>query len=998
MGIQLNDQQKKAIEFGEGPFLIVAGAGTGKTTVITQRLAWLIAQGKARSDEILALTFTEKAAGEMEERVDQLLPYGYLDLWVSTFHSFAERILKDNALEIGLPNDFKLFNEFEQWILIRQNLDRFKLDYYRPLGNSTKFIRALIKHFSRAKDEAISPEEYLEYAENLRLNTDSVGFLKDQLDPELIKKLTKKELREIAASEIKKTLEVAEAYHTYQQLLLEESGLDFGDLITYCLQLFRQRPLILTKYRSQFKYILVDEFQDTNWAQYELIKLMAAPKNNLTVVADDDQSIFRFRGASMSNILQFKKDYPASQEVILVENYRSAQPILNLAYHFIQLNNPNRLEYQLSQNNKSEKKIDKKLIAQQKQEAQIEVLRFSTQDDETKSVIRKIVELKEKDPATSWADFAILVRANDQASNFISVLELAQIPYQFLASRGLYNKSVVLDILAYLKLLDSYHESSALFRVLSLSTLSFSQEELVKLTYWAKRKACSLFEVLNQARLLGLQPELTKKIDQILTMIEKHSDLARRKSVTEMVLAFLEDSGYLKYLTKLEEIKSLEIIGYLNQFYKRLQKFEKAAVDRSLKSFLAEIELEIEAGEEGSLTPDLETGPETVKILTVHGAKGLEFKYVFLVNLVDRRFPTIERKEEIPLPDALVKEIVPEGDIHLEEERRLFYVAMTRAKIGLFFSWAQDYGGARKKKSSRFLQELGLVKPETKKKKEIKIEITEQVINQKKLTLPLLLPAKFSYTQLAAFNNCPYQYRYAHLLKVPVRGKGTFSFGKSMHLTLERFFELILAKRQDQQKDLFGQKELPIQVNLEELLDIYENSWQDDWYLDAKEKADYFTHGKKILREFYEKHQDNWPPVKFLEKEFNVKIQEGEKSYTLIGKIDRIDEVEGKLRLIDYKTGTPKEEDAMGLSDKDQLLIYQLAGEEIFSEPLEGLTFYYLDNNTEISFLGTEKNLIYIKNKIIKTISEIAKGEFPARPSRLCRFCDFREICEFKQL
>lgn len=999
MDIQLNKQQRQAIEFNEGPFLIVAGAGTGKTTVITKRLAWLIAEGKARSDEILALTFTEKAAGEMEERADRLLPYGYLDLWISTFHSFAERILKDNALEIGLSNDFKLLNEFEQWILIRQNLDRFKLDYYRPLGNPTKFIRALVKHFSRAKDEAISPADYLEYAENLKLNTDSANFIKSKIAPEMMKKMTKKELKEIAASEIKKTIEIAEAYHSYQQLLLEKSGLDFGDLINYCLKLFKERPLILAKYRSQFKYILVDEFQDTNWAQYELIKILAAPKNNLTVVADDDQSIFRFRGASMSNILQFKKDYPKSQEVILVNNYRSAQEILDLAYRFIRLNNPNRLEYQLNKSAKADKKIDKKLIAQKKQTAQIEVLNFATQDEETKGIIKKIMELKEQDEEATWDDFAVLVRANDQANGFMAAMELAQIPYQFLASRGLYHKSVILDILAYLKLLDSYHESSSLFRILNLPTLSFTQEELVKLTYLAKRKAYSLFDVLKRARALGIAEELIKKIESVLAMIEKHSQLARQKGTIEVALAFLEDSGYLKYLANLEEMKSREIIGYLNQFYKRLQKFEKSSPERSIKNFLAEIELEIEAGEEGTLAPDIEAGPEAIKILTVHGAKGLEFKYVFIVSLVDRRFPTIERKEELPLPNELVKEILPEGDIHLEEERRLFYVAMTRSKLGLFFSWAKDYGGARQKKPSRFLMELKLIETEEKKrKKEIKLEISDQAVNQKRKESALPLPLKFSYTQLAAFNNCPYQYRFAHILRVPVRGKSVFSFGKSMHLTLQRFFELVMEHQKTKQRDLFGKKEAKSRIGLDELLAIYENSWLDDWYLDANEKAQYFSKGRDILKDFYQKHQDNWPQVKFLEKEFNLKIQNGEANYTIIGVIDRIDKVDDKIRIIDYKTGAPKEEEKLGLSDKDQLLIYQLASSEIFPEPLECLTFYYLDNNSEVSFLAGEKELFYIKNKIIGTIKEIAKGEFPPKPGRLCRFCDFREICEYRRL
>lgn len=325
----LNPEQKQAVTYGDGPFLIIAGAGTGKTTVITRRIAYLILSEKAKPEEILALTFTDKAAGEMEERVDKLLPYGYVDLWISTFHSFCERILRQHALDIGLALNFKLLNQAQQTLLIRQNFDRFDLDYYKPLGNPFKFIQNLVKHFSRAKDELVTPEEYLQHAEKIKVNQDSTmsGEALDQ--------------------ETARLKEIAEAYHTYQQILLDNSALDFGDLINYTIKLLQTRPNILEKYRQQFKYILVDEFQDTNWAQYELLKLLAIPKNNLTVVADDDQSIYKFRGASYNNVIQFKKDFPSSQAVTLLRNYRSMQNILDLAHQFIQLNNPNRLEAQV---------------------------------------------------------------------------------------------------------------------------------------------------------------------------------------------------------------------------------------------------------------------------------------------------------------------------------------------------------------------------------------------------------------------------------------------------------------------------------------------------------------------------------------------------------------------------------------------------------------------------------------------------------------------------
>jgi len=259
----LNKEQKKAVTFGKGPVLIVAGAGTGKTAVLTNRIAYLIKKKQINPEEFLAVTFTEKAAEEMEERVDKMLPYGYVDLWISTFHSFCKKVLEDRGLEIGQSTDFKLLDETASWLFVRQNLKKFKLNFYSPLGNPNKFIHALISHFSRCKDQGIYPESYLKYSAKIK------------------------------GEQRKKTKEIAYAYSQYQKLLLENNFLDFGDLINYCLHLFQKRPLVLEEYRKKFKYILVDEFQDTNWIQYELIKALSAPRNNLMVCADDDQAIYR---------------------------------------------------------------------------------------------------------------------------------------------------------------------------------------------------------------------------------------------------------------------------------------------------------------------------------------------------------------------------------------------------------------------------------------------------------------------------------------------------------------------------------------------------------------------------------------------------------------------------------------------------------------------------------------------------------------------------------
>ncbi len=997
----LNPQQLKAATFKEGPLLIVAGAGTGKTTVITQRISHLIDSRRAKSDEILALTFTDKASQEMQERLDMLLPYGYVDMWAHTFHSFSQRILESYGIDIGLPNAFKLLNQTEQWILLHNNILRLKLDYYRPLGNPTKFLHALLKHFSRLKDEAITPKEYLEYAENLRLNSDSAHFLPQILSEDERDKLTEKEVRELKAQEIKKTQEVADAYHSYQEFLLENNSLDFGDLINYCLKLFRERPKILAKFRSQFKYILVDEFQDTNWAQYELIKLLSAPKNNLTVCGDDDQSIYKFRGASVSNILQFKKDFPGAEQVYLIKNYRSCQNILDLSYNFIQHNNPNRLEVTLD----NEKNFSKKLIAQSTASATIEYFEVATHEDEMKAVISKILELKTNNADVSWSDFAILVRANSHADIFNYGLSQKNIPYQYVASRGLYNKPIILDMLSYLKLLDNYHESPALFRIASLPIFQFTQRELINFNYWAKRKGRSLYQILSRAQTLeGITEETVKKAQKVIGLIEKQTKMVGEKSVKELLLIFLEESGYLKEITRIESQNAQLALSYLNQFYRKISEYEAKTHDPSVKNFLHIMELEIEAGEEGSLDTEPEVeGPDSVKVMTIHAAKGLEFKYVFIANLVDRRFPTTERKEPIEIPNALVKEIIPTGDIHLQEERRLMYVACTRAKLGLYLTGAKNYGGTQKKKPSVFVKEMGL-SPQA--SSPFVSEAKATVLDVKGKREFYKMPERFSFSQLKAYENCPWQYRYAFILRVPVKGKPQFSFGKTIHLVMQKMFERILSRQDFVQGDLFGERKNFENVNKavkeyispDEVVKIYEECFIDDWYRDEAEKNSFYEKGKKILKEYYAEIENEIIKPKHLEKSFSIKIFDDTKGsqYSLFGVIDRIDEKDGGLEIIDYKTGKGKK--ALQLDNKEQLLIYQMACQEIFQKPIKSLTFLYVEENSKQTFIGAQKDLDTLKEKIISAIHEIEKGEFKPKPSVICKYCDFRDICDFRQL
>src|SRR3989338_9191747 len=367
----LNKEQLQAVQHEKGPLLIIAGAGTGKTTVITERIKHLIVDKNYNPGSILALTFNDKAEYEMQERVDILMPYGYTNLWIYTFHSFCDRILRDEAHTIGLDPSYKLISESEAILLMRKNIFNLGLKTFRPLSNPTKFLDALLTHFSRLKDEDITLQGYIKWAEKQKNSQERQQYK-----------------------------ELADSYKRYEGLKITESVMDFSDLISNILLLFRKRSNVLKKYQGQFKFILVDEFQDTYFAQNELAIMLAGDDRNITVVADDDQSIYRFRGAAVSNVLQFKKSFPLAKIVTLSNNYRSTQTILNASYRLIQNNNPNRLEVVENIN----KKLKSHSISPKKD---IEIIHETRSEDEADKIARIIKELTEK--KYQYRDIAILV-------------------------------------------------------------------------------------------------------------------------------------------------------------------------------------------------------------------------------------------------------------------------------------------------------------------------------------------------------------------------------------------------------------------------------------------------------------------------------------------------------------------------------------------------------------------------------------------------------------
>lgn len=941
--MQLNPEQKKAVEHDFGPIMVVAGAGTGKTRVISERIRQLLSKDDVKPKEILALTFTEKAAQEMSERVDDVMPLGYEEPWISTFHAFADRLLHREGLEIGLNPSYTILSGPDQWLLLRKNLFQFELNYFRPLGNPAKFVAAIIKFISRLQDEYISPEDLEHFVQKF--------------------KGTKEETE--------RWQELAHIYKEYQQLKIARSKLDFGDLISWTIKLFEQRPNVLKKYQTQFKHVLLDEFQDTNYAQYMLIKLLC-PKDlaerSLLVVGDDSQSIYKFRGAAVSNILEFMKDYPSAEMVTLTRNYRSTQDVLDPAYKLIQNNNPDTLESKLG--------ISKKLVSDTKDAGtKPEALHTDTVEDEVELVISKIYEVLAQEESYTYKDIAILARANNHLDAFVMALRKHGLPYQLVGNRGLYDQDEVRDVLALLKVIVDPKDSINLYRVLNIDSFSIPQKVITSLLSQSRYKKRDIWDLIPEHK----DPQLQDMYQLIL----KYQDRITKSLPVQLVYELVHESGYLNIYLEEETIENMLSIKNLDLFLNVVKRFE---VDHrsdhkelpTLVDLIDHIDLLLEAGDNPAQAEIEDI--DTINLLTVHSAKGLEFPVVFLVNLISGRFPTRNRRDVIDLPDELIKEALPEGDEHIQEERRLFYVGMTRAKKYLYLMLSKNYGGVRERKPSGYIGETGITLKEVETQ-----DIASRKISQKALfgvesgyKDPALAtqdftPKSLSYSKIDAYKICPLRYKYTFVLNVPAPPSHNLSFGITIHDTL---------------RDFHGKKMFQ-DVSLQDLYQMYENNWQPLGYMDEEHRQHRFEDGKELLKRYYERHKDEEKEPLEIEKSFNLKIG-GIKFY---GRIDRIDQLDSGVEIIDYKTGSTKTQKQV---DKDdQVAFYAIAAEEALGLKPKKLTYYYLESGERISTDRTKEQLASTKKQAEEMVDSIKQGKFEAKPGMHCNWCDYKEICPF---
>lgn len=947
----LNDQQKNAVTHKNGPLLIIAGAGTGKTTVLTRRIAYLIEQKVCLPSEILALTFTEKAAAEMEERVDLLVPYGYTDMWISTFHAFGDRLIRDYALDLGLPANFKVLTGTEQAIFIRENIYAFDLEYFRPVANPLSHIEAMLKHFSRLKDELISPEEYLSYAENLNQNID----IND----------------DDARSEAAKTLELANAYKRYQDLMIQAGNLDFGDQIFLTHKLLKENQKVLKDCQNKFKYLLVDEYQDTNYAQNEIVKLLAKEDQNITVVGDDDQSIYKFRGASISNILDFKKTFSNTKEIVLNQNYRSTQEILDASYKLIQNNNPDRLEVK---NN-----INKRLISP-KNGPTPELLLLDTLSNEADKVASKIKELiKEKN--YRYKDFAILVRANNQAEPFIQALNVLGIPHVFSGASGLLSQKEIKMLIAFLKCLTYSNESLAFYTLATSKLYNIKDKTLTEFYTKAKEINRPISSVIEYD-LDNNQPkdEETQKLETLISDIEKYRQ-KKNNPCGEVLYDYLKEKEYLKKLVDEDSIESELEIHNIAKFFDRIAAFNHSSEERGVLAFLNALELILEVGDE-IVTSDIDPDLDAVNILTAHASKGLEWPVVFIANCVADRFPTRRKREPLPIPTDLIKERLPEGDFHLEEERRLFYVAATRAKEYLYLTAGEDYGGKRAKKLSQFVMEL-LDQPKIEKLKHKTSSLERIKRFEKQEEAPTKLPDKFSEEilklsrqQIDDYYTCPKKFYFAHIIKIPLSENQYFMYGSAIHNALDRYFS----------QKLRGES-----PTLIEMIEDYNQSFKNVGFITREQEEKRHKQGIATLTRFFDQDQKN-PTIPYkVEESFeffenNVKIR---------GRYDLITKEGEEIEIKDFKTSEVKtQKDAdLRIKKSTQMLLYALAWYEKYNQiPKTTLTF--IESGLEASKVFKIEDLENAKEMIFEVAGGIRKKDYDPKPDQAsCRTCPYSDIC-----
>jgi len=967
-GLKLNDAQRRAITHGEGPLLVIAGAGTGKTRVITERIRHLLQSDDTLSGEnILGLTFTKKAAGEMKTRVVKAVGERGKDVTLATFHSFCETLLADAAPERVM------LDKFDHWILLRRNLKHLQLEKYRRLADPGQFLNDFVEFFSRCQDELVSCEDYEHYAGELaaKLETERPSLDEDTLA---------ERLETLALQR-----EIARAYRASEELLREKKRVSFGSLITGAVALLERDAELRESLHKKYHHILVDEFQDTNIAQLRLLELLAAPPKNIVAVGDNDQAIYRFRGASFGSFKLFLERFAAWKEgqdstpyrVALTENYRSTPNILRVATQVI------------GQNTVSAD-FPKKLLSPNKPAGEkIRIVELATPDEEARWVANELQRIH--GAGRRWKDFAVLYRQHAHRDSLVEELSRRKIPF-VITMLSILDHPLVKDVLAYLRLIATPYDDIACARVIAAPAWHLEARDLVRLAERARKEKKAIYDLLQlpqgQLAFDGSHAALA----QLVEFVSAQRKTLKRRTARE-ILADLTEWLEIPQRAKEHDHK------YVTRLAEFMKEWEPKSETRGLAEFIEYLDYYAQAG--GAVSLEEDAPRDAVQLMTVHAAKGLEFSHVFLLRVNNRAFPATERSRVFEFPVELMKEGGPAEQFHIQEERRLFYVALTRAEDRLTITTVTE----KKGKIPVFVEDL-LMDPAIKRRdvRQMRPKLPEVSTAEKKeapgaANLPLFPtsleppkifsriadwalefhpptpePLTLSPSAVSGYRACPQQFLFSRSWSLKEGPKAVLSFGSVMHTTIKRFID---------------QLRKGVKLPFEEVARIFETEWTSAGFEDDYQEQGYKQDGLEELRAFHVSMLDAPPQVLEQEKRFELPM---ENDIAIIGRMDQVNSLgRNDVEIVDYKTGKPKK-DANAKKDL-QLSLYALAAKEIFEWNPVRLVFHYLQNNQRQETTRDAKQLDEAQKIVQEVAADIRAGEFPPKEGFICRSCAYKPIC-----
>ncbi|PYX32867.1 MAG: hypothetical protein DMG80_07105 [Acidobacteria bacterium] len=956
--VQPDERQREAIEHVHGPMLVVAGAGTGKTTVLTQRIAHLIREGHARPDEILALTYTDNASEEMKKRVYAELESKNADgLQVMTFHAWCNDLLRRRGASFGVLDDKDL------WVYLRRNIRDLRLKYFVRAANVSQFLDALLDFMRRCQDELVGPDRYSAYVNCL-----------ERGEVAMQRVASSKKQGELNPTEIlDRCREIASVYATVERMLEDRNLGTFGHMITRAHRLLKNDASLLAEEQARTRFLLVDEFQDANFAQVEILSLLAGSGANVFAVGDPDQAIYRFRGASSAAFTLFANHFPGTRLIALEKNRRSLSPILRCAFGFVNDNPPvfsqkgSGISYQRAPL-ASEREVQAIAQGEPIVAPLVEIVTWGDKEVEAADLARQIQKKrKNKEQPCTWSDFAVLYRQHGHREELVREFTERGIPFSIEALDVLHTPEVR-DVIACLTAAVSPGDAGSLFRVAALPQFSIDPAELRAAMRAVRRDDLDFRQVLEK---LANGLAVLKAVDEAHRLVEQ--DGVRAVDAAKLVMRdfALSDSppatAFLKFVD-FWQTKPIVETGIAAEFLDYLDYFAQAHGTIALPP----------------------TTADAVRLLTVHTAKGLEFHHVAIIRGSSPSFPCSWREPLVDLPREL-RTSGSEGDdkiLNDEEERRLFYVAMTRAKDSLTIYTQQ--GRAKKDPTpTKFLREFmpnpayrkfWHLRPAAAVQDDLFAEEERIAIEHSNVAAWLLMPPSANFvtglsaSAITTYESCPLRFKLEREWNLPHDVSAALHYGAVMHGVL---------------RTLYDARRFSRLISDAELFELLRQGLADAGIADRYQYELYLKQGTEQLRQFLELiHSSPQPDILNTEQNFDLQVG----ATKLRGRVDRIDRCgPDGVAIVDYKTGKPQsQEDA---DESLQLSLYALAAKEVWGHNVSQLIFYNLENNTAVTTTRNEAQLEEAKMRVQKVAESVAAGEFHAKPGYQCVFCPYRNLC-----